>query len=136
MAELPQDASVATKIIWMNGWEFECCANEFEVGSRVTWMLAVADQAFKARLTAILGETEGSRLTHYETHHGPRDDPLTYVTGTVVAIKKVFRSDDARDRAVEDSYYAETRASAVKFEDAEGDGAPRFRGYLIDLETT
>lgn len=134
--ELTQHASVATKVIWMDAWEFECCAEEFEVGSGVTWMLAVADQAFKARLTALLGEVEGSRLTHYETHHGPRDDPLAYVAGTAVAIKKVFRSHDARTRPVEGSYYAEHRVSAVKFEDEERDGAPKFRGYLIDVETS
>jgi hypothetical protein len=59
----------------MDGWEFECCGKPFEVGSRVTWMLAAADQAFKARFTALLGAAEGSRLTHYETHHGQLDDP-------------------------------------------------------------
>src|SRR5436309_1869586 len=90
IGDLTQDAFVPIDVIWMDAWEFECCAEEFAVGSRVTWLLGAADQACKARLIAVLGEAEGARLTHYETHHGPQGDPLTYVTGTVVVIKKLF----------------------------------------------
>jgi hypothetical protein len=129
------DAFVATKVIWMRAWEFECSAEEFRVGSRVTWMLAVGDQAFRARMTAVVGEAEGERLTHYETHHGPLvDDPLTYVTGTVTVIKKVFESDPTSN--TKGPYYIEDRAVAEKFEDPMGDADPRFLGYLIDLGTT
>jgi hypothetical protein len=132
---LAQNDTVVTKIIWMEGWEFECCGEQFEVGSRVRWILGVVDRLGKDRFVALLGEAEASRLTHYETHHGPHDDEvLTYATGKVAAIKAIYQSYDDKGRLVEGSAYAKDRASAVKFENEEVNG-PRFRGYLIDLET-
>jgi hypothetical protein len=135
MGELPQDERVARKVIWMDGWEMECCGKPFAVGSRVTWMLGVADQACKDRLAALLGEAQGLRLTHFETHHGPHDDPLTYVTGTVVGIKTIYQAYDGRGRRVEGTAYTDDCESAVRWHDEEVNAPVRFQGYLIDLET-
>jgi hypothetical protein len=112
---LAQNDMVVTKIIWMDGWEFECCGEPFEVGSPVRWMLGVVDRAGKERVAALLGEAEASRLTHYETHHGPHDDEvLTYATGTVAAITAVYQSYDDRGRLVEGSAYAKDCGSAER----------------------
>jgi hypothetical protein len=126
---------VERNVVWMQGWEFECCGAPFEVGSQVRWLLGVADQALRDRVTMDVGDEDGSRLTHYETHHGPdHDDELTYVTGTVATIKAVYRTYDDQGRPVEGTSYAEDRSSAVDFEDDGADGS-RFSGYLIELDT-
>ena len=135
MSVSAQNDTVVTKIIWMDAWEFECCGEPFEVGSRVKWILGVVDQSDKERFATLLGEADASRLTHHETHHGPHDDEvLTYATGSVTAIKAIYQSYDDRGHLVEGSAHAKDLASAVKFENEELNG-PRFRGYLIDLET-
>jgi hypothetical protein len=125
---------VERNVVWMQGWEFECCGAPFEVGAQVRWLLGAADQALRDRLTMAVGD-EGSHLTHYETHHGPEhDEELAYVVGTVATIKAVYRTYDEHGRPVEGSLYAEDRSSAVKFED-DGLNGSRFRGYLIELDT-
>jgi len=53
--------------VWIDDWQMQCCGEPFQVGSVVTWILDPKPEA--GYLTAVLGEDEASRVTHYENHH-------------------------------------------------------------------
>jgi hypothetical protein len=64
-------------VVWLDGWQVECCGEPFAIGSRVAWTLD--ERVDRAWLATVLGEALAATVTHAQEHHGnlPEDAPAT-----------------------------------------------------------
>src|SRR5665647_3806107 len=77
-----------TELIWVDGWQMQCCGKPFAVGAHVEWRLNDAPDLdwLKAALEPVIAR----RISYSVEHH---DDPLgdhPLRPGTVVAIQAAF----------------------------------------------
>lgn len=131
-------------LVWVPGWEFECCGEEFAVGDVVQWTATmVLDDYF----VGFLGEALGSEVKYRESHHLPVD--AVPLTGRVLSIRSVCcpsgvvtQADPAlRDVRTSDSG-PDVRATGVAVVDEVASaGLPLppadrldFRGWLVVLD--
>ena len=63
-------------VVWVDGWQMQCCGEPFRVGSEVSWPLREADSDW---LTSILGSDTASTVGAAEEHHDspPDETPVT-----------------------------------------------------------
>ena len=120
--------------VWMSEWQFGCCGDPFEIGSRVLWTLTEPDRAWLAR---ILG-ARAATVTHQEDrHHTTAPDDAPDVPAQVERIWSVHcryaNSPDDGRRPVPDSavLIPVTRITG----DEHGLSDRPLVGYLIDLRT-
>lgn len=70
--------------IWLSRWEWACCGDPFEVGSRVRLRVR---HGVREEHAAELGPDLGDTIDAVETHHD--DEPLPEVVGVVTGIHVV-----------------------------------------------
>lgn len=122
-------------VVWVDGWQMQCCGEPFTAGSSVSWT-AVADSDTDW-LVPVIGKAEAAAITHAEEHHS---DGLDTVAGAVRAIRAVHCKLAPKPGGnPQYNYPVEGSASILPVERADGwdtvDGLD-FRGYLVDLEVT
>jgi hypothetical protein len=122
--------------VLVEGWQFQCCGERFEVGSTISWTVAAnPDRAF---LADVLGAEGAASITDIEDHHVEllRDEP---VVGTVRAITALFCSYAMPSASakglypVRDTAVLEARDRADGREREEGNRRV-FLGYLVDVD--
>ena len=73
-------------IVWVDGWQMQCCGEPFSVGSRVSWTLCPTDTDY---VDHMLGAEAGGAIDAAEEHHGGVREGTPETTGTVTAIAAV-----------------------------------------------
>jgi hypothetical protein len=77
----------ADRLIYVEGWQMECCGDAFATGSVVRWTLAPADHDF---LDAVLGPALSADVTDAEEHHhDPATTSVQPFSGVVRSIRTV-----------------------------------------------
>jgi hypothetical protein len=111
-------------IVWVDGWQLDCCGKPFRVGSRVSWTLRAGDVQW---LADVLGLEVAASMDTAEEHHGgvARDTARTTVTVTRIA-QVHYRADP--DPVPGWGLIAEV-AAAEKWVTDRGD--KRFAGFLV-----
>jgi hypothetical protein len=71
--------------VWVTAWEQQCCGDDFEVGSTVTWT-GVEHDGPDEWVEQLLGPDWGGRVTYSEGHH---DDEEAAISGVVRTIHEV-----------------------------------------------
>ena len=125
-----------TELIWVDGWQMQCCGKPFAVGSHVEWRLNDAPDL--DWLETALEPEIARRISYSEEHHDdpPGDHPLRH--GTVVAIQAAF-CQYAPTGPDERKLYP-VAGSTVRREVSQADGAmrdesgERFNGYVVEVE--
>lgn len=76
---------VVSVLVWVQGWQMQCCGDPFTVGDEVEWTLdADPDTDW---LEAALGTDLASRIAYAEDHHGGLPDETPVTRSKVLAIK-------------------------------------------------
>ncbi len=123
-------------IVWVDGWQLQCCGESFSVGDVVTWTLS--SELDREWLSNAIGPTPANSVTHAEDHHGALPESCQGATGRVTAIKSAFCR-YARGRADDKTLYP-VSGSARLFDVTRADGWDkesgdvRFNGYLVTLD--
>jgi hypothetical protein len=128
--------SFMERVVWLAGWEWQCCGRPFRGGDHVEWPLrSLIDREW---LRPLLGADLVETITDEETHHGLAGPDPVATRGVVERITAVFwdyapREGDASgtEYPVEGSARFEDREEA----DAWEGGASEFAGYLVTLST-
>jgi hypothetical protein len=123
------------RVIWIAGWEMQCCGKPFALGSSVSWPVAQRpdNQEF---LTTILGPA-ATRVTHwYEAHEDPpRAADAEGTIATIDAVYCQYASIPGRDprykAPVPGSLRTEARSAGDGWEPAP-DGF-YFAGYVVTV---
>jgi hypothetical protein len=71
--------------VWVDAWQQQCCGDEFEVGSTVTWDITRQPDSEWVKL--LLGDTWARRVEYREEHHD--DASGSPLTGQVISIQVV-----------------------------------------------
>jgi hypothetical protein len=66
--------------VWVYGWQFECCGEDFAVGSQVELDLLPISHAEQLFLGEMLPADAVAGIAHVEEHHGSPDDRRPVVT--------------------------------------------------------
>lgn len=75
------------RLVYVEGWQMECCGNAFSTGSVVTWTVAPVDHDF---LDVVLGEELSAQVTDVEEHHhDPEATTVQRLNGVVRSIRSV-----------------------------------------------
>lgn len=127
-------------LVWVAGWQMQCCGAPFSVGSRVVWQLH--DVPDREWLRAALGDELASAVTHVEDHHELFTDRMSTSHAVVTRIRAAScEFGPAPDRPRGDPLVPVPDTAAVTdVIDADGsypeaDGL-HFNGYLVDLHLT
>ena len=122
-------------VVWVAGWQMQCCGTPFAVGSQVAWTLGEADQDW---LDTVLGTDAAPIVDMAEDHHGglPADAPQTRATVTRIrAVHCRYAPEPGGERLmlypVPGSSVLSDLASADGWTPDSGD--VKFVGYLVDL---
>ena len=124
-----------TDLIWVDGWQMQCCGEAFAVGTAVEWRLNDAPDL--DWLEAVLEPEIARRISYSEEHHAapPSAHPLRH--GKVVAIQAAFCR-YAPTGSDERTLYP-VAGSAVLRETSRADGhvddesGERFNGYVVEV---
>jgi hypothetical protein len=73
-------------MIWVDGWQMQCCGEPFRLGSQVAWTLRAADPDW---LAATLGSDAQQAVDAAEDHHGGVPDDTVPTRGRVRRIAAV-----------------------------------------------
>lgn len=74
-------------LVWVDGWQLECCGDPFAVGDVVTWDCTDADDEW---LASTLGPQAARTIRFAEQHHDEPAADHPVVRGTVVGIQAAF----------------------------------------------
>lgn len=124
-----------TDLIWVDGWQMQCCGESFSVGDVVAWRLDDPDTDW---LEAALGTEMAQRVAYSEERHSESPDDLPLRRGSVIAIHAAFceygpTSDDST------ALYPVPGSGIVR-EVSRADGSDRiessarFNGYAVEVE--
>jgi hypothetical protein len=123
-----------TVIVWVDGWQFQCCGDPFGVGTRVSWQLRPADRGW---LADVLGDKAAGDVEWAEERHGSGGPGWRRVEATVRAVTAVrCRYGPVPGEQALHPVRGSGMLSAVQ----EADKWPReqgglsFVGYLVDLD--
>ncbi|MEZ5096041.1 MAG: DUF6578 domain-containing protein [Nocardioides sp.] len=122
-------------LVFVEGWQMECCGPAFEVGDHVEWM---ARRPSEEWLAAVLDPGLARRIEHAEEHHHRELSEVYPLRGRVRAIQAAY------------GRYAESPpgsrmlypvpGSATLVEVSRADGSQRdtesldFNGFLVELD--
>lgn len=84
-AGLRETAGVGA-LVWVDGWQLDCCGDPFGIGDAVTWLLKPATTSW---FVEMLGEEIGSRVSHAEERHD-ESAIATEQRGRVVSMRRVY----------------------------------------------
>ena len=121
---------MAAQLIWIAGWQHQCCGEDFAVGSAVTWNVHEPDRAWFA---TTLGPDLSRRLDAVEGHHADRVDRV--VNGTVGSIEAVHCAYDQESGRWIPGTATRTRQDPADRWTPDRDGR-RFIGYLVRVKVT
>ncbi|MEP7764228.1 DUF6578 domain-containing protein [Sanguibacter sp. 25GB23B1] len=122
-------------LIWVDGWQMQCCGEPFSVGDVVAWHVDDPDSEW---LSAALGPEMAQRVAYAEERHSESPDDLPLQRGSVIAIHAAF-SEYAPISADSTALYP-VKGSAVLREVPRADGSDRlesgatFNGYVVEVE--
>ncbi|WP_407342171.1 DUF6578 domain-containing protein [Pengzhenrongella phosphoraccumulans] len=124
------------ELIWVDGWQMQCCGQPFAVGTHVEWRLNDAPDV--DWLETALDPVIARRISYSEEHHDdpPGDHPLRQ--GTVVAIQGAFCR--YAPTSLDERTLYPVAGSAVLREVSRADGdvrdesGERFNGYVVEVE--
>ena len=124
------------ELIWVDGWQMQCCGEPFAVGAHVEWQLDDAPDL--DWLEAALEPAIARRISYSEEHHDdpPDDRPLRH--GTVVAIQAAFCR--YAPVGLDERMLYPVAGSAVLREVSRADGnvrdrsGERFNGYVVEVD--
>lgn len=74
--------------VWMDAWQQQCCGDDFEVGSAVSWSVFPSDIP-DGWVELLLGLTWAQRVTFREEHHVDDDNSSIVIAGIVRSIREV-----------------------------------------------
>lgn len=124
------------RVVWVSGWEMECCGHRFEVGGMVSWTLS--SKVDVDYLQTVLGRDEAGTVTSSYDHHGS-DEHAVQTQGVVESIRAVYCRFAPRPGGpsmtrypVEGTGDCEKRRSAHGWEP--GREARDFVGYVVELQ--
>lgn len=107
-------------MIWVDGWQMQCCGERFSVGTRVTWTLREPDADW---LGTVLGPDV--QVDAAEEHHGGVPEGAPKTTGKVRRIEAVHCGYARPPGAGRTLYPADGWTK--------GGGELKFAGYLVHL---
>jgi hypothetical protein len=121
-------------IVWVDGWQLQCCGQPFTVGSRVAWTLCPTGTDY---VDHMLGADAGRAIDAAEEHHGGVPEGTPETNGIVTAIAAVHcRYAHVRDG---DMLLYPVASSGVRTTVNVANGwapnrlALKFAGYLVHL---
>jgi hypothetical protein len=121
---------VAVQLIWIAGWQHQCCGKDFAVGGAVTWNVHEADRDW---YSTVLGAELAQKLDAVEGHHA---DPVDRaVAGTVRSIAAVHCAYDQAAASWIPGTATFTRQDPADRWTADHDNL-RFIGYLVGVDVT
>ena len=124
-----------TVLIWVAGWQMQCCGEPFSVGDVVAWRLDDPDPDW---LGAALEPEMARRVAYAEERHSESPDDLPLRHGSVIAIHAAF-SEYAPISADSTALYP-VKGSAIVREVPRADGRDSiessviFNGYAVEVE--
>ncbi|TDD63011.1 hypothetical protein E1263_01500 [Kribbella antibiotica] len=119
-------------LVWVDGWQMECCGEPFTVGSRVEWTLY--EVSSRDWLDSVLGEEFAEEVTHGEEHHGGAADGAPTTVGLVRRIRAVVSKVGVGQLGAGATPIPAT-GRLVDVTDADGPYQDLI-GYLVDLRPT
>lgn len=124
-----------TVLVWVDGWQIECCGEPFGVGDTVTWRLD--DQPDVDWLSAALDPATARDISYSEDHHGGAPEEYPARRGTVVAIQAAFcryAATEADQRTLYPVVGSAVLHPVVRADvREEADSDTRFNGYVVEL---
>ena len=122
-------------IVWVDGWQQECCGQPWAIGSVVDWALTPVSQ--EHRLTALFSAEAGVLLDTREEHHGGLGDDTERTRGTVIAVRAVQGRQESKDGG-DDLFLVPGSARLTPLTHSNGDELrwDGFLGYLVELNTS
>jgi hypothetical protein len=85
--------------VWLNGWEWECCGDDFKVGSEIEWDVMPLQREEWPHLE-LLGEDRLDTITHYtapDDHIGDEERlRAVRIRGRVESVSAVYVPDRPR----------------------------------------
>lgn len=127
-------------LVWVDGWQMQCCGDPFQIDSEVEWNLY--DETDHEWLDAVLGQELSAEVTHGEDHHDSAPGPTALTKGIVRRIRAVNSAygPPAGDPSAKVLVPIPDTAQLYEVTSADGwfpeDGRLTFNGYLIGLETS
>ena len=127
--------TAASLVVWLDGWQMQCCGEPFSIGGRVSWVLQPAgDPDFAA---AVLGRELAGTITHREEHHREDSETAPRTTGTVRSIRAASCTYAPRPADGNSWYPVPGSLSLVDKTAADGrepgDDIVQFVAYLVEL---
>ena len=121
-------------LIWVDGWQLQCCGHSITVGSAISCDCAAVDRSW---LSAIIGADQATRVDYMEEHH---DGYIIFrVRGVVRGVDAVCCSYDV-DPLTKIASPISDSSSRQSFETVSGHerGAPSkdLVGYLVTIDVT
>ena len=130
--------------VWTDEWEWQCCGEEFAIGSVVEWNLVPLSPDDRAYFSKPLGDEIADDITHSETHHayGLTDDdaqPIT-IRGRIGSIHAVYWESASLPGDEPYTVYPlkgtgvlEPRQTGGGGSEPESEDGPEFEGYIVDF---
>lgn len=121
------------RLIYVGGWQMECCGERFSRGSLVHWTVAPADHDF---LDSVLGEELSEKVTDAEEHHhDPAATAVQSLSGVVRSIQAVS-CQYAKPSGASSLYRVENTAVLTEVsstDDARSTADLVFLGWLVSV---
>lgn len=124
-------------VVWVDGWQMQCCGTPFAVGSHVAWTLGEADRDW---LKTLLSADVQRTIDMAEEHHGQLPDDTPETRATVTRIRAVHCRYASRPGHDPRTLYPVPGSGVLSdLESADGwtpdCGDAQFAGYLVDLDS-
>src|SRR5204862_2931437 len=76
--------------VWIDGYDFGCCGEPFEVGSTVRWEVETTTPTDPGWLSEVLGDRDAPKIDASNSAHRDEDDDFVALEGTVQRVDAVF----------------------------------------------
>lgn len=122
-------------LIWVDGWQMQCCGERFAVGEAIAWRCVAPDLEW---FESVLGAGLARRIYAAEEHHDQLsgDHPTTH--GTVVDIHAAFSRYAPLGADATTLYPVPGSAVLRHVPHSGGDEDPppdaRFNGWVVEVE--
>jgi hypothetical protein len=124
-------------VVWIDGWQMQCCGAPFAVGSQVAWALGESDRDW---LETVLSTDVQQTVDMAEDHHGALPADTRQTRASVTRIRAVHCRYASRPGHDPRTLYP-VSGSGVLSDLKSADGWTRdcgdvqFAGYLVDLDS-
>ncbi|MFE6718703.1 DUF6578 domain-containing protein [Streptomyces albidoflavus] len=122
-----------TVMIWIDGWQMQCCGESFRSGAVVAWQVVEADAEDHAD---VVGAGRAAEIDFREEHHGGAEEGGASIRVKVGAVVEVHCRYEVAGDGI--GYPVPGSTELVPVERADGWAAERpgvsFAGYLVSAE--